>query len=78
VLLCEADLQVGGHPRHRVDRDRDSFAAPEVAFLEQDMRHMAITAVDDEPFDVARSRRRSHERCRRDGRLPPRRERSRR
>jgi hypothetical protein len=54
-MLREADLQVGGHPRHGVDRDRDSFTAPDVAFLEQDMRHTAITAVDDEPFDVAAS-----------------------
>lgn len=52
-MLREADLQVGGHPRHGVDRDRDSFTAPDVAFLEQDMRHTAVTAVDDEPFDVA-------------------------
>jgi hypothetical protein len=52
-MLREADLQVGRHPRHGVDRDRDSFTAPDVALLEQDMRHTAITAVDDEPFDVA-------------------------
>ena len=51
-MLREADLQVGGHPRHRVDWDRDSFTAPDVAFLGESMRHTAITAVDDEPFDV--------------------------
>ena len=54
LMLREADLQVGGHPRHRVDWDRDSFTAPDVAFLEQDMRHTAITAVD-EPGPTIRS-----------------------
>jgi hypothetical protein len=52
LLLREVDLQAGGHLRHRVNRDRDSVSAPDVALLEQDLRHTAIIAGDDDPYFV--------------------------
>lgn len=51
-VLREAEPDAVADTYHRADRDRDRLMAPEVALLEQKVRHVVIGAIDHQPLDV--------------------------